>query len=71
MDAEGWVLAGGRSLRMGRDKARVELGGRPLLEHMLKKLQALGLRASVAGLREPSREWLRRCFLIAVPDVDR
>jgi len=46
-------MAGGQSLRMGREKARVELGGRPLLEHMLKKLQALGLRASVAGLREP------------------
>jgi molybdenum cofactor guanylyltransferase len=53
MDAEGWVLAGGRSLRMGRDKAAAELGGRPLLEHMLEKLRALGLRARVAGLREP------------------
>ena len=48
MDVEGWVLAGGRSLRMGRDKARVELGGRPLLEHMQKKFEALGLRARVA-----------------------
>lgn len=51
MDAEGWVLAGGRSLRMGRDKAGVVLAGRPLLEHMLEKLRALGLRARVAGLR--------------------
>jgi molybdopterin-guanine dinucleotide biosynthesis protein A len=53
MDAEGWVLAGGRSLRMGRDKARVELGGWPLLEIMLEKLRMLGVRARVAGLREP------------------
>jgi molybdopterin-guanine dinucleotide biosynthesis protein A len=52
MDAEGWVLAGGRSVRMGRDKAGVALAGRPLLEHMLRKLRALGLRARVAGLRE-------------------
>ena len=52
MDAEGWVLAGGRSLRMGRDKARAELGGRTLLEIMLEKLRVLGLRARVAGLRE-------------------
>ena len=51
MDAEGWVLAGGRSMRMGRDKAEVALAGRPLLEHMLSKLRALGLRARVAGLR--------------------
>jgi molybdenum cofactor guanylyltransferase len=50
MDAEGWVLAGGRSLRMGRDKAAVVLAGRPLLEHMQDKLRALGLRARVAGL---------------------
>jgi molybdopterin-guanine dinucleotide biosynthesis protein A len=53
MDAEGWVLAGGRSLRMGRDKAGVELSGQPLLSHMLEKLWALGVRARVAGLREP------------------
>jgi molybdopterin-guanine dinucleotide biosynthesis protein A len=53
MDAEGWVLAGGRSLRMGRDKARVELAGRSLLGRMLEKLEALGVRARVAGLREP------------------
>jgi molybdopterin-guanine dinucleotide biosynthesis protein A len=52
-DAEGWVLAGGRSLRMGRDKAAVVLAGRPLLEHMLDKLRVLGLRARVAGLRAP------------------
>jgi molybdopterin-guanine dinucleotide biosynthesis protein A len=53
MDAEGWILAGGRSLRMGRDKAGVELGGRPLLEYMLEKLRALGLRTRIAGLRQP------------------
>lgn len=53
MDAEGWVLAGGRSVRMGRDKAGVALAGRPLLEHMLSKLRVLGLRARVAGLRAP------------------
>ena len=41
MDAEGWILAGGRSLRMGRDKAGVALGERTLLEHMLDKLRAL------------------------------
>lgn len=53
MDAEGWVLAGGRSVRMGRDKAGVALAGRPLLEHMLEKLRMLGLPARVAGLRAP------------------
>jgi molybdopterin-guanine dinucleotide biosynthesis protein A len=54
-NAEGWVLAGGRSVRMGRDKAGAELAERPLLEHMLGKLRMLGLRARVAGLREEVR----------------
>ena len=36
---------------MGQDKAAVALAGRPMLEHMLDKLCALGLRARVAGLR--------------------
>ena len=38
---------------MGRDKARVEVAGRSLLGRMLEKLKALGVRARVAGLREP------------------
>jgi molybdopterin-guanine dinucleotide biosynthesis protein A len=41
---------------MGRDKAALELAGRPLLEHMLAKLRSLGIRARVAG---------------ASPDVER
>ena len=32
MDAEGWVLAGGRSLRMGQDKALMMINGRTMLE---------------------------------------
>ena len=38
---------------MGQDKAACILAGQPLLAHMLDKLQALGLRARVAGLRAP------------------
>jgi len=38
---------------MGRDKARIELAGRSLLGCMLEKLEALGVRARVAGMREP------------------
>ena len=53
---------------MGRDKAGVVLAGRRLLDHMLGKLRALGLRARVAGLREPVVENAAEVFTDAHPD---
>ena len=38
----GVVLAGGRSSRMGQDKARLPWQGQPLLQHMVGLLQAAG-----------------------------
>jgi molybdopterin-guanine dinucleotide biosynthesis protein A len=35
------ILAGGRSLRMGRPKATLSLGGLPLLEHVVRAVRAL------------------------------
>ncbi len=37
--ASGIILAGGQSRRMGRDKAWIELQGRPLIEHVLARLE--------------------------------
>jgi molybdopterin-guanine dinucleotide biosynthesis protein A len=48
-DAAGFVLAGGRSSRMGEDKALVRLGGQPLVVHALDILRAAGLTVSLAG----------------------
>jgi len=42
---------------MGRDKALVELGGRPLIAHAVGILREAGLTASIAGARQPLQEF--------------
>ena len=51
----GYVLCGGRSSRMGRDKAFVEIDGRPLA---LRVADALGDRVVLVGRREQGLERL-------------
>lgn len=46
-DIAGVVLAGGRSSRMGRDKAGVTLGGKSLLDHVLSRLSPQTTRIAI------------------------
>ncbi len=45
----GYVLAGGKSSRMGRDKALLELAGSPLLGHAVTKLRRVCVDVRVLG----------------------
>jgi molybdopterin-guanine dinucleotide biosynthesis protein A len=65
MKHAGFVLAGGSSSRMGRDKALLPLGGRTLLEHVAAQVRAAAGSVTVVG--PPER--YGRLGLTVVPDV--
>jgi molybdenum cofactor guanylyltransferase len=48
----GFVLAGGKSSRMGQDKAFIQLGGRTLLAHALELAKAATGSAWIVGSME-------------------
>jgi molybdopterin-guanine dinucleotide biosynthesis protein A len=56
----GYVLAGGRSSRMGRDKALLELGGRPLIEHAVTKLRRVCAEVHILAGAEGEHAGLAR-----------
>ncbi len=48
------VLAAGASARLGQPKALVEIGGRPLIQHLIERLEAVGLEPVIVTRAEIS-----------------
>ncbi len=57
MDVAAFVLAGGQSRRMGRDKAQLPFRGRTLLEHALATARALTPAVWIVGARVRFERW--------------
>ncbi len=64
MSCAGFVLAGGRSSRMGRDKALLPWNGRTLLEHVAEVVRAAAGNVTVIG-----HEVYRSLGLTVIPDA--
>ncbi len=64
-DVEGFILVGGASSRMGRDKSRLTLGGQTFVERICGALSALTGQVTLVGSAERCAAWPG---LPAVPD---
>jgi molybdopterin-guanine dinucleotide biosynthesis protein A len=67
-EVTGVVIAGGRSTRMGsRDKALIELAGRPMIGHVIDRMRPQVGRLTINANGDPSR--FARFELPVVPDT--
>lgn len=68
-NATGFILAGGRSSRMGTDKALLHFNGRPLIAHAMDILKAAGLPVTIAGAQPEAHDELES-YAPVLPDSE-
>jgi molybdopterin-guanine dinucleotide biosynthesis protein A len=66
-DVEGFILVGGASSRMGRDKSQLLFNGRTSIERIATELLAITSRVATVG----ARQHYRHLSIRNVPDIHR
>jgi molybdopterin-guanine dinucleotide biosynthesis protein A len=66
LEVEGFILVGGASSRMGRDKALLDLGGQSFVERIHAALASITTETTLVGAESVGAAWPQ---LRAVPDV--
>ncbi len=67
VEITGALLAGGRSLRMGRDKGLIEIAGKPMISHVIARLRPQVHRIVIIANDDPAR-FTGTCLPV-VPDT--
>ena len=65
LKTEAFILAGGKSSRMGRDKGLIEIDGRPMTAHLIDTLKHLGMTPGIIS-NNPAYE---QFGLPVIPDI--
>ncbi|GAO30702.1 molybdenum cofactor guanylyltransferase [Geofilum rubicundum] len=65
LKTEAFILAGGKSSRMGRDKGLIEIDGRPMTAHLIDTLKNLGMTPGIIS-NNPAYE---QFGLPVIPDI--
>lgn len=65
LQTEAFILAGGKSSRMGRDKGLIEINRRPMIAYLIETLHNLGLETSIVS----NNSYYGQFGLPVLPDI--